>query len=95
MMYQLGVDTVFVEGDGNVVLLEMNAGKYFEVKGALLHVFDMLKTGASRDDMVAEIARHFAIDMALAASDFQAVMDRLMAAKLVTQTDPVIQTHKA
>jgi hypothetical protein len=86
MFYRLSTDTVFVEVEGSVVLLEISDGKYFEVKGALLHMFDRLKEGASSDDMIAEIARHFEIDMQLATSDFQAVIGKLIAANLVTQT---------
>ena len=86
MHYQLSSDTVFVKSADNIVLLEMGEGKYFELKGAVMHVFDMLHEGASGDAMIAEISTHFAIDRALAEADFRGVMDRLIAANLVDAT---------
>jgi hypothetical protein len=86
MIYRLSSDAIYVEKDNEIVLLHMESGVYFNLRGAILQVFESLVEGSNLEAMASKSSSYFAISKERATGDLQGILDRLLAAKLVTRS---------
>jgi hypothetical protein len=85
-VFRLAPGVLHADLFGETVLLDHMRGKYFGLKGSVLHVFEQLRDGASLDDLVGRLMQVCNVDAAEAAKDLTAVLAALESAGLVTRS---------
>jgi hypothetical protein len=69
--------------DGDAVLLDLGAGKYFSLDAVGTHVWEGLERGATVGELHARILSAFEVDAAQAKSDLDALLADLLSRGLI------------
>ena len=81
--YRLAEGVLSVGVDDEVILLSIQAGKYFGVRGAMRHLLEDLREGLSLDEMVRRTAAHYDVSPERAREDIESILPRLVAADIL------------
>lgn len=87
-IYNMSPDVLQAEVSEEIVLMDCASGKYFGVKGALRHVFDKLREGASLDEMASDVVCRVDVSQEQAKEDIGSVLSKMKAAGLVVCRKP-------
>lgn len=77
MRYQRKSDLMGAPIDDELVLLHVERGEYFSLKGTGPALWERLETPQSLDDLVAWVCEDYAVDHDEALSDIQTFIDEL------------------
>ncbi len=64
-------DVVSKKLDGEEILLQLRTGTYFGLNETGTFLFDLVKKGVSKEQMIAEVAEEFQVDSEAAARDVE------------------------
>ncbi len=66
-----------------VAILQVDTGTYFGLKGVGIDVWTLLERSPTLDEIVAHLTGEYEVDPARCRADVSALLDRLLAARLV------------
>ena len=69
--------------DEEVAILHVDTGTYFGLKGVGIDVWTLLERSPTLDEIVAYLTDEYEVDPARCRADVSALLDRLLAARLV------------
>jgi hypothetical protein len=81
--YRLPERVLSVPIDDEAILLTVDSGKYFGIKGAMRHLLEDLRQGLTFGEMVALTCRRYGVDAALARQDLAAILPKLVDAGIL------------
>lgn len=82
-IYRLSDGVLSVPVEDESILLAMESGKYFGVRGAMRHLLESLRDGLSLKAMVADTCARYRVAPEVARQDLEAILPRLMAAGII------------
>ncbi len=70
-------DVVSKKLDGEEILLQLRSGTYFGLNETGTFLFELVKKGASKDDLITAVAEEFQVDAQSAARDVEEFFEAL------------------
>lgn len=74
---QVSSDALARELDGEVLVLDLRTSLYFGMTGTAARIWQLIETGATRDPIVATLAREYKADPSVIARDVDQFLDEL------------------
>lgn len=83
--YVMAEGAIVVDMDEESIALNVDAGRYFGVRGAMRHLIPDLRAGTTREAMVARLCELYDVTAEAAARDIDRMLPQLIEAQLVRQ----------
>jgi hypothetical protein len=87
--YQLSTGVLYVETNGESVLMDYGSGKYFGLRGAAQVLLEPLRNGVTRPQMIDFVSTHYQIGREEAAADLDKLLPKLLDAGIVAPMETV------
>ncbi|MCF6318203.1 MAG: PqqD family protein [Proteobacteria bacterium] len=68
---------------GNILLLEPEAGLYFEMNETAVLIYQCINEGLNQNEMVAEIVKQYDVTESVASSDLKLHLEQLLSQKII------------
>ncbi|MFL6858890.1 MAG: PqqD family protein [Allosphingosinicella sp.] len=81
--YRLAPKILSVPVDSEAILLSIESGRYYGIKGAMGYLLEDLRDGICLDEMISRTCSRFAVSTADAARDLEDMLPRLIEAGII------------
>ena len=85
MLFRIADHVSLTEVDNEMVLLDLNSGKYFGLNPVGSQILRFLDNNLSADEVSISIARHYHIELAVARKDVDALLEHMLDQGLIIQ----------
>ena len=85
MVFERNSNALWTELDGQIVLMNIENGAYFEMAGVGGAIWSFLESPRSEAEIVDNIVAHYRVERPACEQDVRAFLNKLLAAKMVTE----------
>ena len=72
--------------NGSILLLEPEAGLYFELNASSVFIYQYIVAGLSNDEILEKIITKYAVERPQASADFMNLIDKLLQNNIIVST---------
>src|SRR5262245_61956847 len=79
--------------DGEVMIINLKNGNYFNLNGSVVEIWSALQEGASRDRILSRLGRRFGAEMSVLASSLDGLLKELQKEELIAASEGTEQNE--